>query len=193
MGFWRFGITLTNGANYLIAMFVICPNNIGPSMKKFFFLISFFLIGVATFAQDSLAIYKRFPTVPPFKIINVQDSSFFKKDDLDKKKITMLIIFSPDCDHCQHVTKDLLTNAALFKKVQVVMAAFAPYEMVSKFYNDYGIAQHSNITMGVDQGYFLGSFYSIKSFPSVFLYNKKGTLIKAFEGLMPFSSIAASL
>ena len=162
-------------------------------MKKTFLVVSFVFAWVLALAQDSLAVYKRFPAVPPFKIMNIKDSSFFRKDDLRNNRATMLMIFSPDCDHCQHATEDLLANATLFKKVQVVMAAYAPYEMVRNFYKQYGIAQHSNITMGVDQGYFLGSFYSIKTYPSVFLYNKKGVFVKAFEGLVPFSEIALSL
>ena len=158
-------------------------------MKRYFLLLSMILVASLAFGQDSLPVYKRFPTVPPFKIINVGDSSFFQKSDLKKKKATLVMIFSPDCDHCQHATRDLLANAARFKKVQIVMAAYAPFDMVYKFYKDFGIDAQPNITMGIDQGYFLTSFYSIKNFPSVFLYDKKGTLTGSFEKDVDFSSM----
>ncbi len=158
-------------------------------MKKNLFLISVFFTAVNVMAQDSLPVYKRFPTVPPFKIISVADSSFFVKSDLKNKKPTMIMIFSPDCDHCQHATRDLLANAERFKKTQVIMAAYAPYEMVKKFYQDFNIASQPNITMGIDQGYFLTSFYGIKSFPSVFFYDKKGKLTGLFERNVNFGSM----
>ena len=162
-------------------------------MKKLLLLLLIGFIAVSAMAQDSLPVYKRFPTVPPFKIVRVPDSSTYKKDDLKKRKATVIMIFSPDCDHCQHAAKDVLANAVLFKKTQIVMASYAPYQSILNFYNDYGIAGQSNIVMGMDPGYFFGSFYSIRSFPTIIVYDKKGQLVKMFEGSVAFSKIAESL
>lgn len=162
-------------------------------MKNYFLLWLMLLTASFAVGQDTPAVYKRFPSVPPFKIMRVADSTTFQKSDLKNKKATLMMIFSPDCDHCQHATRDLLANIDRYKKVQIVMAAYAPFDMVYKFYQDFGIAAHANITMGIDQGYFLNSFYSIKNFPSVFLYDKKGTLIKSFERIVDFKKIAADL
>ena len=162
--------------------------------KKSLLLIGFSFILSFVMAQDpSLPIYMRFPSVPPFKIIKLPDSSFFKKDDLRKKKATLIMIFSPDCDHCQKATKGLIANAGLFKKIQIVMGSSASYESISHFYRDFAIAGQSNIIMGWDPGFFLGSFYSITTFPSIFLYNKKGVYVQKFEGHVPFTKIAEQL
>ncbi len=158
-------------------------------MKRIVFLFLLLTVAGFSYGQDSLPVYKRFPTVPPFKMISVKDSTVFQKADLKNKKATMVMIFSPDCDHCQHATKELLANAAKFKKMQIVMASAASYEMIQQFYKDYGIAAHPNISMGTDQGYFLSSFYNIKSFPSVFLYDKKGNLTQYFEGAVNFTTL----
>ena len=162
-------------------------------MKKYFVLFVILFVAAAAFSQDSIPVFKRFPTVPPFKILNVADSSIFVKNDLKNKKATMIMMFSPDCDHCQHATKELLANVDKFKKVQIVMAAYAGYDMVKKFYQDYGIATQPNITMGTDQGYFLTTFYSIRYYPSVFLYDKKGKLVKYYEREIDFSAMAKDL
>ena len=42
--------------------------------------------------------YLRFPNVPPFKILKVDSSTYFTKDDLKKHKYTMVMFFSPTCD-----------------------------------------------------------------------------------------------
>ncbi|HSN61321.1 MAG TPA: thioredoxin fold domain-containing protein [Ferruginibacter sp.] len=162
--------------------------------KQSFLLFVFSLLIMFAMAQETaLPVYKRFPTVPPFKIVKVPDSIVYKKENLKKKKATMVIIFSPDCDHCQVATKDLLANAGLFKKVQIVMASSSSYESIRQFYNEYAIAQHPNIIMGMDLGNFFSTFYSIATFPSIFLYDKKGVFVQKFEGSVPFSTIAASL
>ncbi len=161
--------------------------------QPFLLFVFSFLIMFAVAQETTLPVYKRFPTVPSFKIIKAPDSVVYKKEELKKKKATMVIIFSPDCDHCQMATKDLLANAGLFKKVQIIMASSSPYESILQFYKEYTIAQHPNIIMGMDQGYFFGTFYNITNFPSIFLYDKKGVFVQKFEGSVPFSTIALSL
>ena len=34
----------------------------------------------------------------------------------------MLMVFSPDCEHCQHETEEIIKNIDQFKKYQIVMA-----------------------------------------------------------------------
>jgi len=142
---------------------------------------------------DSTLIYLRFPTVPPFNIIKVPDSTRFTKDDLSKKKATVIIIFSPDCDHCQQATKELTAHIKLFKKAQIVMASPLEYSYLKKFYDDYKIAGYPNIIIGRDAGYFLGTFYHVRSFPAIFVYDKKGNFLKAFDGTVPVEKIAEIL
>lgn len=163
-------------------------------MKKFVALLLISCFYNVSFAQrDSLPVYLRFPTVPPFNIIKLPDSSRFTKEDLVKKKATLIFIFSPDCDHCQNETKSLTANIELFKKAQIVMASPLDYGQIKQFYDDYKIADYPNIIMGRDPSYFLGSFFNIRSFPAMFLYDKKGKLIKAFDGSVPVTIIASYL
>ena len=163
-------------------------------MKKYGLVFLFSLMFSSVLAQqDSLPVYKRFPTIPPFSITRLPDSSAFKKENLKKKKNTLIIIFSPDCHHCVDATKDMLANAALFKSTQILMVSSMPYQDIKNFYVEYEIAQQHNIIMGWDAGYFLGTFYRITNYPSIFLYDKKGNLVKDFEGSTPFKTIAEAL
>ena len=102
-----------------------------------------------------------------------------------------MFIFSPDCDHCQNETKSLTANIALFKKAQIVMASPLEYVHIKQFYEDYKIAAYPNIIMGRDPSYFLGSFYNVHSFPALFLYDKHGKFVKAFDGSVTVTQIAA--
>lgn len=159
-------------------------------------VITFFacLLCTVLFGQnDSLPVYKRFPTLPPLDIIRLPDSSHFRKADLQKRKATIIMLFNPDCSHCQKATEELLANAVLFEKAQIILVSSTPYAQIQKFYADYGIATHSNIVMGLDPSFFLGIFFKITHFPSIFIYNKKGGFVKSIEGSFPVREIAESL
>lgn len=165
-------------------------------VKIFLFVLILIFYGNNIYAQtrgDSIPAYKSIPTIPPFKLMLVPDSTAFTKYDLKKKKATMIIVFSPDCDHCIHATEDLLAHYDLFKKVQIVMATSLSYPHIQKFYKDFKLADYPNIKVGLDNSYFLGTFYDVHSFPAVFLYNKKGIFKEFFDGSVKFEKVAQRL
>ncbi|MBK8610276.1 MAG: redoxin domain-containing protein [Chitinophagaceae bacterium] len=163
-------------------------------MRKYilFLFITCFHIS-ATAQSDSAALYLRYPTIPYFTITKIADSSRFAKADLNKKKATIIFIFSPDCGHCQQKIKELIAENTRFKKVQIVMASPLEHQIIKKFYTEYKIADYSNIIMGRDPSYFFGSFYSIRSLPGIFVYDKKGRLIKSLDGKSSIDEIAKAL
>ena len=165
-------------------------------MKKH--ILAFLLLGLCSsgFSQvptDTSLLYLRFPIVPSFRLINVADSSIFTKNNLKKNKATVIIIFSPTCENCVEETKELKEKIGLFKKAQIVMVSPLDFKYLKDFYTENNIGQYPAITMGRDPGYFLGTFYKVRSLPSIFVYNKKGALVKSFIGSTPVEEIAAAL
>lgn len=163
-------------------------------MKRTFLVVIFAFFCGALFAQtDSLPVYKQFPTVPPFKLMLVPDSTAFTKADLKEKIPTIIMVFSPDCDHCIHATESLLKHMDLFTKAQIVMGTALSYNHIQKFYTDFNMGAYPNIHVGLDNSYFLGTFYSVHSFPSIFVYDKKGKLMKSYEGTVKWEEIGKAL
>ena len=163
-------------------------------MKKCI-LILFALVAFCTVnaQQDTTALYLQFPDVPPFTIQTAPDSTTFAKADLKKRKQTLIILFSPDCDHCKHQIKLLKTDIALLKGVQIVMVSFLNFDLIKKFYEDFKLADYPSISVGRDSKFFLGTFYKLHTYPSMFLYNKKGKFVQHFEGNATIKKIAESL
>ena len=126
--------------------------------------------------------YQRFPTVPPFKLLKVDSATFVTKEDIKKHRLTLIMCFSPECDHCKHQTKDIIAAMDKFKDVEIVMATFQPFAEMKEFYSTFHIADYPNIKMGRDEKYVLPPFYNIHSLPYLALYDKKGNLITTFEG-----------
>lgn len=165
-------------------------------MKVIFTTLFSVLISLSSTAQTDSApkpLYIQFPNIPPFSIMKAPDSTKFTKADLKKRKPVILIIFSPDCEHCQHETREIIKHMDLFKKAQIVMCTPLDYNYILPFYNEYNLAKYSNITVGRDGSYILGTFFSVRNFPSIFVYNKKGEFVKAFDGSVPVEKVAEAL
>ena len=67
------------------------------------------------------------------------------------------------------------------------------YQYIKVFYKEFEIAKYPSITMGMDYRYLLGSFFNMEGLPSVFLYDKNGKFVKAFDRNAPVQTIAAAL
>jgi thiol-disulfide isomerase/thioredoxin len=161
-------------------------------MHKLFLLPGFILITILSFCQaDSvtLAPYQRFPTVPPFKLLRIDSSSFFAKNDLKKNKPVLIILFNPDCEHCKHETEEIIKNIDRFKNVQIIMSTNMPLSMMKDFYEKYDLEKFENITVGRDFQYILPSFYQIKFLPYLAMYDKKGNLLTTFQGSMTIDDL----
>jgi len=164
-------------------------------VRKIFVLVIILFTAFQVFSQadSTKPIYLRFPTLPQFTIYKASDSTTFTRDDLQKRKQTIFIIFSPDCEHCQHETEALIANIDKFKDVQIVMVEYLAYEEMKKFYINYKIENYPNITMGRDAKFFLPIFFKVESLPAIYVYDKKGNFKQAFSGSVKMDKIAAAL
>lgn len=73
------------------------------------------------------------------------------------------------------------------------MASPLEFAYIKKFYEEYKIAEHPNIIMGGDPSYFFGTFFRVRSFPAIFVYDKKGNFIQSFDGSVPIERITEVL
>ena len=167
-------------------------------MRRIFILLITLFITQVSFSQADEAdttkpVYLRFPVLPQFTIYKASDSTKFTREDLKKKKATVFIIFSPDCEHCQHETEALIANIDKFKDAQIVMVEYLSHSQMVKFYKDYKIENYPNIIMGRDAQFYLPLFFKVESLPAIYVYDKKGKFKQAFSGSVKIDKIAAVL
>jgi thioredoxin-related protein len=160
-------------------------------MKKIVAFIVAISIFHSSFCQpDSIQpLYKRFPTPPPFKLLLTDSSSIFTDKDLKKNMPVLIMVFSPDCEHCQHHAEEMINNREKFKNIQIVMASVYPISKLKEFYIHYQLDKMDHLTIGQDREFILGTFYKMKSMPFLAFYDKKGKLIDVFEGALPVDKI----
>src|SRR6185437_1446603 len=114
-------------------------------MKKIPFLIACVFAFYAGFSQatptaEATPQFISNPFIPDFTLYKAPDSTVFTNKDLVKKKPVLIMIFSPDCGHCQHETEVLLKNIDHFKNTQILMTTWLPYSEMAAFYKTYKIA-----------------------------------------------------
>ncbi|WP_207510212.1 TlpA family protein disulfide reductase [Longitalea luteola] len=160
--------------------------------RLFLFILAFTvkLASAQTVAPDSPA-YKRFPTVPPFTILQA-DSTTLSKDKLARHQPTIIMYFSPDCDHCKHQWADMQKRMKDLSKFQIIMVTYQPFEEMVAFYKEQNIASYPNIKMGRDTKFFLPTFYKIQNLPFQALYDKNGTLVTTFQGNVKIDKLLAA-
>ena len=136
--------------------------------------------------------YLRFPTIPPFHLLRLDSTTYLTKEDLKKNRRTIIMYFSPDCDHCKHQTESILQDFSKFKDIEIIMATYQPFEELKEFNTHYRIFEHPNMKLGRDEKFFLPPFYKIRNLPYLALYDKKGNLITTFEGTQKIDVILAA-
>jgi len=150
-------------------------------MKGILFVLSV-VISTISFAQQPERVeppYKKNPVLPPLEILQ-PDSTTLTRADL-KKQETLIMYFSPDCDHCIKQMNEMNKRMKDLKKLQIIMVTYQPMDLLVDFIKTYKLQKYSNIKAGRDAKFLLPGFYQIKSLPYFALYDKEGKLITVFE------------
>lgn len=145
----------------------------------------FISIQQMSFAQEqpvaNPAPYERFKNLPPFELKGL-DGRKIKREDLAKNRGTILMFFSPDCNHCLQQMDWMKQVKEDLKAYNFVLATYQPLEDLKGFYQSYKLEEWKNIYIGRDEKYFLPPYFRIRNLPFIALYDKKGQLISVFEG-----------
>lgn len=160
-------------------------------MKKiiFLFVVAFSLVpALAQTGNTAIPPYKRFPTLPSIQILLSDSSTIYAKAQIPHQPV-LIIIFSPDCEHCQHETEELIAYKKQLKNVQIIMVTLEPLWKMKEFISKYKLKHYTNLVVGKDIYYILPSFYALDKIPYMAMYNKKGKLITTHEGTMPIKKV----
>jgi thioredoxin-related protein len=160
-------------------------------MKHLFAIVFLTAFLIPAFAQvDTLQPpFKRFPTLPPIQLLLSDSTTKYTKEDIPKKKQVLLMLFSPDCSHCQHTAEELVKFKNQTTDFHIIMATLSPIWQMNDFVEKYRLSDLKNVVVGKDIYFFMPSFYSIKNLPFMAFYNKKGNLMSVFEGSMSIEKV----
>ncbi|WP_341834941.1 redoxin domain-containing protein [Chitinophaga pollutisoli] len=148
--------------------------------------------GQAQQAGAKLPPFKQYTFVAPFQL-TAYTGQVFTKNDLPKGKPTMVFLFSVECDHCAHMTEDILKNIDKFKKANILMVTPFKLERMKAWYDQYKIGNYPNIIMAAEPTRQIVYYYDLQNFPGIYLYNKKGQLEADYEGTVKLDTVLKHL
>ena len=126
----------------------------------------------------------------PFIPITLVDGTVVNVKDFTGKNI--LILFQPDCDHCQHEAEDIEKQLTAFKDYKMYFVSAAPMPEIEKFAATYKLKGKENIHFGNTAAEnVLNNFGPIPA-PSIYIYNDQ-TLKQSFEGQTDVGLIIGAL
>jgi len=161
-------------------------------MKKLLLLLSLIIVAGCTQAQTKPDIEH----IPHFKILKA-DSTYFNYTDLKKDKPVMIIYFSPDCSHCQHMMYEMKPKMKKFGDTQIVMVTFTDFnllKMLKTFNRDFDLEKYPNIIVGTEgHSYVVQKYYQVRTTPYIAVYDRKGNLVKAFEKAPTIDTLIAAV
>lgn len=149
------------------------------------------MLCTGAFAQEDVTQppYKRFPTLPPLQLLLGDSATKYTKENIPAKKPVLIMLFSPECSHCQQTAEEMLERKEELKGIHIIMATMHSISQMNDFIARYKLTQLKNLVAGKDVNYILAPFYSIKNLPYMAMYNKNRNLILGFEGSMSVQKI----
>ena len=141
--------------------------------KRIAFVAFSILVCCAAFAQQNNHV-----AIAPFKITLVNGKSYTYQQ-IKKNIPTVLVYFSPTCDHCKAFTKELLTYDKKLHNKQIIMIGYEPLKEMKVFDSLFHLSSKPYLKIGTEGYTFIvQKYYSVQRFPFVAMYNKSGKLTK---------------
>jgi peroxiredoxin len=124
--------------------------------------------------------------LPNMQLLHLDGSRGMAKDIRGK---AVLILFQPDCDHCQRETVQIREHLNAFQGYKLYFISDAPPQQLSQFAREYGLAGNPDIHFAHTSIENILNSYGPIDAPSVYIYTAEGRLKKSFIGETPIENI----
>jgi thiol-disulfide isomerase/thioredoxin len=151
-------------------------------MKHFLLVLGTFF-SLSMFAQQNLdpnAPFQKDKNLPAFSLTTVQGKEVTQKDIPASYKNVVILIFSPDCSHCQHEAEELNKSADKLKNVYFIWDSYKDIAAIKQFAEKYQLDKQANVMIGRDVNFTLPVFFRPRMTPFVAVY-QNNKLIRIYE------------
>ncbi len=120
-------------------------------------------------------------SVPVFSLSDIH-GDIFTQDSLKRNMSVLFLFFDPECGTCRSEFDQIKLNKNDFHNSQIIFFSTLPADTIIHFLNDINFDPSPNMFFLIDNKADLMKIMEIKGPPSSLIYNKKGELIKRFDG-----------
>lgn len=112
--------------------------------------------------------------------------------DFDNQHNLFVMLFNPNCSHCEDVTLLLGQHIKLFKKSNIVLLAAPSMKLnLGDFVSILHTGRFPGMYVGLDSAGFIKNTLLYKQLPQINIYDKHRKLIKTFSGEVTIDSLQA--
>lgn len=133
--------------------------------------------------------YKGPAGVPSFLMVDLNNNQI---NSADLTGDLTIILFNPDCDHCQREAKAINGSKNLFKGKQIYFISVDELDAIRKFRVDYGLTEENFHFAKSDVELIVRALGPVSSVPSMFFY-KNGKNTGQMEGEKTAAELAAKM
>jgi thiol-disulfide isomerase/thioredoxin len=145
-------------------------------MKKSYLAIVLLSILAFAFTFQQKPSSDRLPDLP------LTTTAGKKTNGKELKGKNILVVFLPDCDHCQREAVEIQKNLSKFKGYNLYFVSTADKNQLNKFAKDYKLYGSQDVYFAQTTGDGIRNSFGPISTPSVYIYSDKGKLVKYFIG-----------
>jgi thiol-disulfide isomerase/thioredoxin len=131
------------------------------------------------------------PDLPSFNLLMADSINIFNTGNIRQGKVSVLFYFSPDCEHCQKETVDLLKHMPALKNVQFYFVTNDPLDRLKVYNSYYKIFRHLNIIIGRDYTFFFLRYFKGATPPYLIIYDKNKRQRAVFKGESNISDVVS--
>jgi len=150
-------------------------------MKKIALLLFLLGVGLHSFSQtDTTAPYWKEKLLPAFSLLD-KDSVAFTQNTLKEEKQIIIMLFNPECDHCQKQL-ELLLSIPEVAQAELVLSSIETIEKNNVFYKKNHLENYPFVHLGKDYKYLFGKYFRPTTIPVLAFYNKKREFVLINQG-----------
>jgi thioredoxin-related protein len=154
-------------------------------MKKYLLFLFVLAFSYSVYAQENVSDslpYQRYPTMPAFRILMLDSVMMINTYNIPKGKPTILMYFSPDCDHCEKMTETMLKHIDELKDTRIFLFSPMSLSLIRSFNEKLKLKDYNNIVIGQDFDHIFSKYYGAKYVPYIAIYDRDKKLVRTFEG-----------
>lgn len=166
-------------------------------MKTYLLLFSFLTIAFASKAQtdviDTIPAYQKTNTLPDVDVVKT-DGSWYNIYKNNKNNPTAIIVFNPDCHHCELEAEDIAQNIDAVKHINFLwITTSGDKNATLAFSQKFGFYKHSNFLFLYDPNFKIPVFYEVRTTPFIAVYDNAGKMKQIFRQGAKTENILAAL
>lgn len=128
--------------------------------------------------------------MPNIQILLLDSKTQVETQTIHNNLPTVILYFSPECEHCGSIADSIVKNVHLFDSVNLCMLSLPNatsdiYTFALKHY----LLDYEQITVGQDIEFSFLKFFNVNSVPSAIVYNKDKKLLANFKELNKFEHL----